>query len=94
MTGRFVEMSCRRVFSFTDAFKEAALNQKASGQSATVGATAGIDTEIERGMDAATIVDAIMQNVYRNNPVKLAAWAQARHIKRSPQRKPKATQQP
>jgi hypothetical protein len=72
----------------------AALKQKASGQSATVGATAGIDTEIERGMNAATIVDAIMQNVYRNNPVKLAAWTQARHIKRSPQRKPKQTQPP
>jgi hypothetical protein len=65
--------------------------RKASGQSATVGATAGIDAEIERGMDAATILDVMMQNVYRDNPVKLAAWTQARHIKRSPQRKPKQT---
>jgi len=70
---------------------EQALNQKAGAQSTGVGATAGIDAEIERGMDAATILDAIMQNVYRNNPVKLAEWTQARHVKRSPQRKKKET---
>ncbi len=65
---------------------EQAANQKASSQGAGVGATAGIDEEIARGMQVATILDAIMQNVYRNNPVKLAQWTQARHVRRSAQR--------
>jgi hypothetical protein len=55
---------------------ELALNRKAGAQGAGVGATAGIDAEIERGMDAATILHAMMQNVYRDNPVKLAEWTQ------------------
>lgn len=73
---------------------EAALNRKADAQGAGVGATAGIDAEIERGMKAATIIDSMMQNVYRDNPVKLAEWTQARHVKRSPERKKKQNQQP
>lgn len=73
---------------------ENALNRKAVAQGAAVGATAGIDAEIERGMNAATILDAIMQNVYRNNPIKLAEWTQARHVKRSPQRKKNGSQPP
>jgi hypothetical protein len=73
---------------------EQALNRKAGAQSTGVGATAGIDAEIERGMKAATILDAMMQNVYRDNPVKLGEWTQARHVKRSPQRKSKQNPQP
>lgn len=73
---------------------EQAFNQKATAQGASVGATAGIDAEIERGIIAATILDAMMQNVYRDNPVKLAEWTQARHVKRSPQRKKKDDTQP
>ena len=50
----------------------------------TVGATAGIDQEIDEGMDAEIVLDAIMHNVYRNDPVKLAAWISARHVHRIP----------
>ena len=47
----------------------------------TVGATAGIDQEIDEGMEAATIADAMMRNFYRDDPVTLAAWRTARHVK-------------
>lgn len=60
---------------------EAAMSAKASGEMETVGATAGIDAEIERGMTAEKILDSIMRNVYYDNPVKLAAWHTARHIR-------------
>ena len=70
-----------------DAF-EVAQAAKASGQALTVGATAGIDDMIEEGMKAAKILDAIMRNVYPDNPVKMAAWKTARHIKRAPKPAP------
>ena len=54
--------------------KDAAVQEK-------VGATAGIDQEIDEGMEAATIVDAMMRNFYRDDPVTLAQWRTARHIK-------------
>lgn len=61
---------------------EAAIGAKASAGLEGVGATAGIDEEIEKGMNDEKVLDAIMQNVYRNNPVKLAAWTSARHVRR------------
>lgn len=66
-----------------DAF-DTADTAKADAQSGTVGATAGIDNSIDVGMDAEIVLDAIMNNVYRNDPVKRAAWKTARHIKRAP----------
>ena len=65
---------------------ERAIAAKAQANTETVGATAGIDDEIERGMDAEEILDAILKNVYRSNPVKLAEWMSARHVKRSPKK--------
>lgn len=66
---------------------EAAMSAKASGQMETVGATAGIDAEIERGMEAEKILDSIMRNVYDDNPIKLAEWRTARHVRRLKQSK-------
>lgn len=63
---------------------ETAIGAKASAQLETIGATAGIDEQIERGMDAATKLDAIMHNVYFDDPVKLTQWQSARHVKRAP----------
>lgn len=63
---------------------ETAIGAKASAQLETIGATAGIDEQIERGMDAATKLDAIMHNVYDDDPVKLTQWQSARHVKRAP----------
>ena len=37
----------------------------------------------DKGMIAEQIFDAIMHNVYRDDPVKLAAWDTARHVKRA-----------
>lgn len=66
---------------------EAAITAKAGANTEAVGATAGIDEQIERGMKAEKILDSIMKNVYFDNPVKLAEWMSARHVRRSP--KPK-----
>lgn len=65
---------------------ETAMNDKAAGQMETVGATAGIGDEIERGMKAVKILDSIMHNVYYDNPVKLAEWRTARHVKAAPKK--------
>ena len=62
---------------------EAAVSAKAGANMKGTGATAGIDDEIERGMDAEIFLDAMMRVVYRNNPVKLAQWKTARHVRRS-----------
>ena len=68
-----------------DAFDIADAEQ-AGGQQGTVGATAGIAQQIEDGMKAEIILDAIMFNVYNGiNPVKLAQWRTARHVKRANQ---------
>lgn len=61
---------------------EAAMSAKSGAHIEVVGATAGIDEQIERGMAAEKVLDAIMRNVYRNNPVKLAEWTSARHVRR------------
>ncbi len=68
---------------------EQAISDKAGAQSATAGASAGIDEAVENGMEAAIIADSIMRNVYEDEPVKLAEWMRAKHVKRSPQRTPK-----
>lgn len=60
------------------------LNEKAQASGERVSATASIDDEIERGMNAARRLDAIVRNIYRDNPAKLAAWTTARHVRRTP----------
>lgn len=62
----------------------AAISAKAGANTEKVGAGAGIDAEIERGMDAEIQIDAIMHNVYHDDPVKLSQWKSARHVKRAP----------
>jgi hypothetical protein len=66
---------------------EEAINTKAAAQIETVGATAGVGEEIERGMTSEKILDSIMHNVYFDNPVKLAEWKTARHVKKAPKKK-------
>lgn len=61
---------------------EEAISSKAAAHIEGVGATAGVDAEIERGMRAEKILDAIMQNVYDENPVKYSEWKSARHVRR------------
>ena len=70
-----------------DDFEDADAAQ-AEGQQDTVGATAGIAQKIDEGMKAEIKLDAIMNNVYTNDPVKLAQWRTARHVKRANQPPP------
>lgn len=63
---------------------EAAISAKAGAHTEKVGASAGIDEQIERGMEAEIQLDAIMHNVYFDDPVKLSQWKSARHVKRAP----------
>lgn len=70
---------------------ETAMSAKATGNMETVGATAGIDEQIEDGMTAEKVLDSIMNNVYFDTPVKLAEWTSARHVKKAPQKKEEPT---
>jgi hypothetical protein len=56
---------------------------------AHVAASAAIDAEIERGMNAARRLDSIVRNKFHNDPAMLAAWESARHIERVPRKAPK-----
>ena len=67
---------------------ETAITAKDTAMADKAGTGAGIDDQIDKGMDAEIILDAIMHNVYRDDPVKLAAWRTARHVKRAPHKKP------
>ena len=69
---------------------ETAAAAKSSASVQGVGATAGIDDEVQRGMDAEMFLDALMKIVYRNDAAKLGAWKSARHVRRSNQT-PKTT---
>lgn len=56
---------------------------KWSGKLTQVEGTSAMATHAERGLDAARMLDACMQNWYRKDPAMLAAWRHARHIERS-----------
>jgi hypothetical protein len=58
-----------------------------------VAATVAIDESIERGMNAVRELDAIVQNIFRNDPATLAHWTSASHTERAP-RHPAAVQPP
>lgn len=64
-----------------DALEEASA-RKLGAASEKAGASAGIDDEVDRGMDAAVFLDAMMKVVYRNNAAKLGEWKTARHVRR------------
>lgn len=70
---------------------ETAVSKKAGAHSKKVGATAGIDDEIQRGLDAERFLDAMMKVVYRYNPAKLREWQSARHVRRVNQPAPPET---
>ena len=65
---------------------EQAITHEAQGKESHVAATAAIDQEIERGMNAVRELDAIVQNIFRNDPAALAEWASASHVERPPRR--------
>lgn len=65
---------------------EEAITLQAHGQGSHVAATAAIDREIERGMDAVHQLDPVVRNLFAADPSTLAAWSSASHVERSPRR--------
>lgn len=63
---------------------EEAINNSAQNTGSRVAATVAIDKAIERGMNDLRELDAIMRNVFRDDPAALAAWASASHTERAP----------
>ena len=65
---------------------EEAITRKEQGAGSHVAATAAIDTEIERGMNAVRELDPVMRNTFSADPATLAAWTSASHVERPPRR--------
>lgn len=59
---------------------ERAMGEQNTGRGAHVSATASIESVIERGMNAARKLDAIVRNKFRDDPATIAAWDSARHV--------------
>jgi hypothetical protein len=59
---------------------ERAMGEQNTNRGAHVGATASIESVIERGMNATRKLDAIVRNKFRDDPAALAAWESARHV--------------
>lgn len=72
--------------SFIEDFKEdiadleRAMGQQNTGRGAHVSATVSVESAAERGMNAVRKLDAIVRNMFHNDPATLAAWESARHI--------------
>jgi hypothetical protein len=76
--------------SFIEDFKEdiadleRAVAQQNTGRGAHVSATASVETEAERGMNAVRKLDVIVRNLFRDDAATLAAWESARHVESQP----------
>jgi hypothetical protein len=77
----FVEDLNANIAAFEDA-----LNHRAQKAGERVAARAALDEAIERGLNAVRELDAIVKNIFRDDPATLAAWTSASHTERSPQR--------
>jgi hypothetical protein len=69
---------------------DAAVAARDAATDAQIAATASIETAVHNGLDALRRLRAIVQNIYHDNPAKLAAWTSASHVERPA--KKKATQ--
>jgi hypothetical protein len=65
----------------------AAADIQETGKRDSAVATAAIDDVISRGMQIVRRLDAIVYNILRDQPAKLAGWNRARHVERAPKRK-------
>jgi hypothetical protein len=63
-----------------------AIGRKAQGEGSQVAATASIEREIERGMNAVRQLDPVMRNTFAADRATLAAWMSASHVERPPRR--------
>jgi hypothetical protein len=74
---------------------EQSLSAPAAATDTHVEATAEIGAEIRKGMIAVRIIDGVMQNKFRNDVGKRAAWLSASHIEKVSRRtKPEDANQP
>ncbi|MBC8030177.1 MAG: hypothetical protein H7Z16_08705 [Pyrinomonadaceae bacterium] len=69
---------------------EAALTRQQSSRGAHVMAKVGINDALEDALDAIRQFDAIVPNVFHDDPARLAAWTSARHVERAA-RKPQTS---
>lgn len=65
---------------------EQAINHTTKGRSAHVASTAAIDDLIEDGMTHLRQLDAVVRNLFADDPATLAAWTSASHVERAPRR--------
>ena len=61
---------------------EAAISTKGSALTGQAGATGGLEDTAHRAAIALHVLNTVVKNTYKNNPVKLAAWATASHIEK------------
>jgi hypothetical protein len=73
---------------------QAAIDNQANAVEDHVAAGVAIDDSIEQGMQAVRVLDAIVRNRYANDPAKIAEWATASHVERSPRRSHPAAPSP
>lgn len=70
---------------------EAAIDSRTQNAGARVAATVAIDEAIGRGVAAVRELDAVVRNLFRNDPAALAEWTSASHTERQPRRPPPAS---
>jgi hypothetical protein len=66
---------------------EATLSKSASAAGMKVTATSEINEAVKKGSIGLRVADAIIKNLFRDNPSKLAAWTAASHLERAAKRK-------
>lgn len=64
----------------------AAKARQSAALAAQTAATAALAAALRRERDAVRELDAIIRNVFRDDPATLAAWKSASHIERAPRR--------
>jgi hypothetical protein len=67
---------------------EKASEEQTRGTEERIASRAGIDEAIDRGLNEARRLDAIVRNKFLDDPSTVAEWESARHIERAPKSKP------
>ena len=60
------------------------MNKQETGRGNRLMATAAIEDTLEEAIDAVRDLNAIVRNTFADDPVLLAAWTSARHVRRLP----------
>jgi hypothetical protein len=60
------------------------IDSRAQQTGERVAATVAIDAALDRGMNASRELDAIVRNIFRDDPAVLAEWTSASHTERAP----------